>query len=296
VAVAEELSFRRAALRLHVSHPALSQQIQDLEDEIRLKLFERNARRVQLTEAGTVFLVGARRVIADAREAIEQAQEAYKGDRDRLVIGAGLSALTGPFLEDALARFRAQFPEINVTVLHLNYRRQIRALLDGSIMLGIGPLDVAAHEDKEKQLCSRLLIRSSLGIVCSRDRRFPKDERLALSSLKAEKFLSLGPEFAYGDWLRELCRRLGGFEPDISARTNSSDSIRSMVAAGMGIFVCSKIGIGDQMASLDFYLLKEGEGQFELYAKWEKRTAAAAAIHKFIETIRESIKDCASSD
>src|SRR5580704_3128790 len=62
VAVAEDLSFRRAAHRLHVSHPALSQQIHDLENELDLKLFERNSRRVELTEAGRAFLLGGRRV------------------------------------------------------------------------------------------------------------------------------------------------------------------------------------------------------------------------------------------
>jgi DNA-binding transcriptional LysR family regulator len=66
VAVAEELSFRRAARRLHVSHPALSQQIHDLENELALELFERNSRRVELTEVGRAFLVGARRALAAA--------------------------------------------------------------------------------------------------------------------------------------------------------------------------------------------------------------------------------------
>ena len=71
-AVAEDLSFRRASRRLHVSEPALSQQIGDLEDELGLRLFDRNSRRVELTEVGRVFLVGARRALASAEEAIAQ--------------------------------------------------------------------------------------------------------------------------------------------------------------------------------------------------------------------------------
>jgi DNA-binding transcriptional LysR family regulator len=109
VAVAEESSLRRAAHRLHVSQPALSQQISDLEDELGLKLFARKSRGVELTEAGRVFLIGGRRVLVAAKQAAEQAQEAAKGERGRLVIGS-LGAATISFLTGVLARFREQQP------------------------------------------------------------------------------------------------------------------------------------------------------------------------------------------
>jgi len=173
VAVAEELSFRRAAHRLHVSHPALSQQVHDLEDELGLKLFERNSRRVELTEAGRAFLLGGRRVLAAAKQAIAQAQEAAKGDRGRLVIGS-LGPLTSSFLPVALARFREQRPLVEITALHMNNRAQVEAVLNGSIMLGIGFFDSAVDEDEREQLCTRLLVRSPVGIGCSKHRRLPK--------------------------------------------------------------------------------------------------------------------------
>jgi DNA-binding transcriptional LysR family regulator len=105
VAVAEESSLGRAAHRLHVSQPALSQQISDLEDELGLKLFTRNARGVELTEAGRVFLIAGRRVLVAVKEAAERAQEAAKGERGRLVIGI-LGAVTVSFLSGVLSRFR----------------------------------------------------------------------------------------------------------------------------------------------------------------------------------------------
>ena len=96
IAVAEESSLGRAAHRLHVSQPALSQQINDLEDELGLKLFTRNSRGVELTEAGRAFLIGERRVLVAAHEATERAKEAAKGERGRLVIGS-LGAATISF-------------------------------------------------------------------------------------------------------------------------------------------------------------------------------------------------------
>ena len=79
IAIAEESSLGRAARRLHVWQPALSQQMSDLEDELGLKLFTRNSRGVQLTEAGRSFLIGARRVLVAAKQAAEQAQEKEDG-------------------------------------------------------------------------------------------------------------------------------------------------------------------------------------------------------------------------
>lgn len=99
VAVAEESSPGRAAHRFHVSQPALSQQINDLENELGLKLLMRNSRGVQLTEAGRAFLIGGRRALAAANLAADQAKEAASGDRGRLV-GAisnwGRLVATGP--------------------------------------------------------------------------------------------------------------------------------------------------------------------------------------------------------
>jgi len=122
-AVAEDLSFRRAARRLSVSEPALSQQIGDLEDELGLKLLNRNSRRVELTEVGRVFLVGARRALVSAQEAIAQAKEAASGDRGRLSIGT-IAPVTHSFLPDALAQFRELFPLVEVSVLHMDNRTQ----------------------------------------------------------------------------------------------------------------------------------------------------------------------------
>jgi DNA-binding transcriptional LysR family regulator len=119
VAVAEELSFRRAADRLNVSHPALSQQIQDLEDELGFKLFDRNSRQVELTEVGRVFPGGTQRAIQAAKQAVTLAQEAAKGERGRLIIGC-IGPLVGSFLPNALVRFRQGRPLVEVTVSHMN--------------------------------------------------------------------------------------------------------------------------------------------------------------------------------
>jgi DNA-binding transcriptional LysR family regulator len=291
VAAAEELSLRRAAHRLHVSQPALSLQISDLEDELGLKLFERNSRGVELTEAGRAFLLGGRRVLAATKQAIAQAQEAANGERGRLVIGS-LGPLTSSFLPAALARFREQRPLVEATVLHMHNRAQVEAVLNGAIMLGIGYFDSAVDEDEREQLSTRLLLRSPVWIGCSKHRRFPKRAAPKLRDFRHDKFLAFDPEYGYGyeQWVRGLCQRFGKFEPEIEAIGNSPESLVSMIAAGRGVFVGPEIGARGWTAALDFYPLTELGSEFELFTIWKKQPEVAPTIHKFIEVLQESIK------
>jgi len=237
-AVAEDLSFRRAAGRLHVSHPSLSQQISGLEDELSLKLLKRNSRRVELTEAGRVFLAGARQTLSSAQRAVTQAQEVAKGERGRLVIG-NLGSLTHTFLPAALAAFRERFPLVEVTVMHMNSHTQAEALLDGSIMLGIGYLDAGVDEEDRQSLATQLLLQCPYGIVYSKHRRFPKRDAPALSDFRNDTFLVFVPQVSpvHAHWTRELCRETGGFEPSIEAIANTCEDMISMVSAGRGVWV-----------------------------------------------------------
>jgi DNA-binding transcriptional LysR family regulator len=235
--------------------------------------------------------VGGRRVLAAAKQAIAQAQEAANGERGRLIVGT-ISPLTSSFLPVALARFREQRPLVEATVLHMNNRAQVEAVLNGAIMLGIGFFDSAADEDEREQLCTRLLLRSPVGIGCSKHRRFPKRAAPKLRDFRHDKFISFDPEYGYDheQWLRGLCQRLGKFEPEIEALANSPDSLISMVAAGRGVFVGPEIGIRGRTTAIDFYLLTEAESQFELFTIWKKQSQIAPTISKFIEVLQEAIK------
>ena len=130
-------SLRKAAGRLSVSESAVSQQVADLEYELGQKVFNRDSRRVELTETGRVFLRGARRTLASAKEAVAEAQEAAAGERGRLTIGS-IGPLMPGFLPDALAKFGEHFPLVEVTVLTMDDRTQVDALANGMIMVGIG--------------------------------------------------------------------------------------------------------------------------------------------------------------
>jgi len=112
--IADELHFGRAAARLHITQPPLSQQIRQLEDELGVPLFQRTERRVQLTEAGRAFREAARQMLAQAEQAVRTAQRAHRGEIGPLTVGFVGSAMAGLFSEILLA-FRRRFPVVELT-------------------------------------------------------------------------------------------------------------------------------------------------------------------------------------
>jgi DNA-binding transcriptional LysR family regulator len=132
VAVAEEENVSRAALRLHVSQPALSRQVRDLEDEFGFALLERSAKSVRLTEAGRVFLVGARAVLERADEAVRAARAAAGGGD--LSIGYAPS-LTARILPPALRAFQAERPGVRVALRDLSSGEMLGQLREGRLQL-----------------------------------------------------------------------------------------------------------------------------------------------------------------
>ena len=287
-AVAEDLSFRRAARRLHVSEPALSQQIGDLEDELGLRLFDRNSRGVELTEVGRVFLVGVRRALVSVEKAIAQAKEAAAGDRGRLSIGT-IAPITQAFLPDALARFRELFPLVEVSVSYMDNRTQTDALLNGTIMLGIGYPSLSMEESD--LLSIELLLRSPICAACSKNRWPAKRNRPALSDFRDDNFLAFS-EFAadYMDMVRKICRRDAGFEPTLLPVGNTLESLMSMVAAGRGVFLAPEITVRDRASGVNFHVLKGSKGEFELFLVRRKEPEPAATVNNFVKILFEAVQ------
>src|ERR1700759_5714044 len=136
VAAAEELNFTHAADRLHVSQPPFSKQIHDLEGELGINLFERRRKGVSLTLAGKAFLVDARRILNDCAISVNKAQRISRGEIGEMIIGY-ISAMTHEFFGKALEVWRLRFPGIVVNCIEMDCISQERALLEGTISLGI---------------------------------------------------------------------------------------------------------------------------------------------------------------
>jgi DNA-binding transcriptional LysR family regulator len=145
VAVAEELHFGRAAARLNVAQPALSQQIKQLERELGALLLARTKRRVALTEPGRLFLAEARRTLTQAALAVEVARGAEAGQVGRLRIGYVDAALWSP-LPEVIRAFRERYPRVALTMFERLPAEQPADIRRGDVDLAIGPPPLAAAQ------------------------------------------------------------------------------------------------------------------------------------------------------
>jgi DNA-binding transcriptional LysR family regulator len=147
VALAEELHFGRAAARLYVSQPALSQQIRILEEQVGMPLFVRGSRGVQLTPVGATLLDEARDVLRHAERLEESVEQLRRGTRGTLRIGVP-PGLPAPLLPAVLAPLRRGRSDVRIAVRELPTPEQVAALHDGSLDLGLvrEPVDDPALE------------------------------------------------------------------------------------------------------------------------------------------------------
>jgi DNA-binding transcriptional LysR family regulator len=136
VAVAEELSFRRAAERLHIAQPPLSAQIKALEAGLQLKLLERTTRSVSLTSAGRVFLEEARAILASVRQAEHRAKEAEQGVIGTLRVGI-IAPMANAWVAAILRKFRHQLPQVQLSLFDLTSAEQLDQLRDGALDAGL---------------------------------------------------------------------------------------------------------------------------------------------------------------
>ncbi|MEJ1975144.1 MAG: LysR substrate-binding domain-containing protein [Acetobacteraceae bacterium] len=210
VALAEELHFRRAAERCHITQPALSQQLKTLEDELQVQLVYRTKRQVSLTHAGEVFLEQARTLLSLGEQAVQLTQRAARGEIGQLTIGVTAPALFIVFPE--IARwFRQHLPGVTLQAFEMTTAEQEIALKSGRIEAGIvhPPLD-------DGTLACAAIADVVFKLVLSDQNPLARRPALHLRDLADEHFIlfprSIGPRLY--DTIIALCRN-AGFSPQI---------------------------------------------------------------------------------
>jgi DNA-binding transcriptional LysR family regulator len=229
-AVAEELHFGRAAARLHIAQPPLSQQIRRLEEELGVVLFNRTKRRVELTAAGHAFLQETRRVFAQTERAVRTAQRASRGEIGRLAIGFVASADLD-ILPRVLRAWQARSPQVEIELYGMLPGQQVEALHDGHIHVGFVrlPLD-------DSGLVVEPIQRDPLLAVLPAGHRLARRARVRVGDLGTEPVIlfprRMAPE--YYDLFISTFRR-AGCTPRVAHEVVTIQTIIGLVAAGLGV-------------------------------------------------------------
>lgn len=227
--LAAELSFTRAAHRLHVSQPPLSYQIASLEAELGARLFDRTSRSVALSEAGKALLPHALAVLARLEEARGHVQRVASGLQGRVHLGLAGSHFLGP-LPQFIQQFRLQRPAVEVALHEMTPSDHLQALRDGRI-----DVSVSRNPLHDGQISAGLLWRDPLVVALPPGHRLATRRRLRLIDLKDEDFVFLRIDSSpFAARLYKACVQ-AGFAPRIAQQVVEVPAALNLVAAGLGV-------------------------------------------------------------
>lgn len=232
LAVAEELSFTRAARRLRLSQPPLSRHIQALEGKLGTKLFQRSPRNVSLTAAGRAFLADTKGTLTQLQRACDSAKRAGRGETARLSIGF-VSAVLNPLLIQIFQDYRARHMDVQLTLHDSPPADQLQALVEGRLDGGfVG----STPENRTANLVFIPWSREPLLACVPPQHRLAKSRSVALAQLSEEAFVRVSPESApcFAAQIQRLCGD-AGFRPKVVHEAIRGQAVAVMVAAGVGI-------------------------------------------------------------
>lgn len=282
VAVADELSFRRAADRLHVAQPALSRQIQQLEDRLGVLLVERDKRHVALTPAGDAVLKQARTVLGLMQQLPGLAQRAAAGCSAHLRVGF-ISLVASEFLPMLVRRFRSEFPNVDVKLNEFQVLQQFEPLLREDIDVAILRL-----LKPDAAIASYVIQRQRFVVALPEGHPLCRSESLAVGDLACEDFVSLpaGPGKSFGGLTLRFCRD-AGFEPRAMHDVGDSQAMLGMVGAGVGVAIVPEAARHLRTDGVEYRPLNDLEERAEIAIAWRAQDTNPL-VGGFVDAARRS--------
>ncbi len=232
VAVAEDLSFTRAAEKLHLAQPSLTRQIHNLEEELGVRLLNRSKSQVTLTEEGRSFLADARRILALATESVLAVQRLSRGEVGQLNISY-LSNFDFELLPETLSAFRQTFPHIALNLFDMTPAEQLRALEARKIDLGFVGLPPPATAGAIQW---ESITRHRTVVVLPARHSLARKRHLKLGELENMFFVGMSEKTHPGfrAWLNRTCQ-LAGFVPRVLQDAELETALMTFVAEGLGV-------------------------------------------------------------
>ena len=285
VTLAEELHFGRAAQRLHIAQPPLSQQIRQLENELGFELFYRTKRQVQLTEAGRVFLGEVKQIFRQLEEAVQTGKQTSRGEKGKLVVGF-VSSSAYNILPEILREFSSNFPDVSLELHELTTDEQLRRLDTNQIDVGF--LRPPVNEDKFEW---EQVFQESLMVAIPQNHRLANEQMVSLHCFSNEPFILFPRFLAPGlyDSVIILCQQ-AGFCPKVVQEATQMQTIVSLVAAEMGVAIVTESLQNLQRTGVAYKPLVEATPQVSIAMIWRKNNTSPS-LGNFLAICRNRKKN-----
>jgi len=284
-AVARERHFRRAAERLGISQPPLSQQVRALEQELGVELLRRTGRRVELTSAGAVFLARVERILQDVDAAVADARRAQQGMLGKLAIGfIGSAAFS--ILPGILSTFRASVPDVQLDLIQMETAEQVRSVEEGRIDVAVLRPPVG-----DVRIAVQTIYRETLVVALRESHRLATRRKVMMRDLAAEDFILFPPQpgMMFYNMVHSLCER-AGFVPRVVQIATPMQTVIGLVSAGIGITVVPQsvrqlhapgvvyVDLGDRGARADIALAWRKSDPSDILRVFVALAKSAAAL------------------
>jgi DNA-binding transcriptional LysR family regulator len=290
LAVADTLNFCRAAERLHLSQPPLSQQVRHLEAELGANLIDRTKRQIKLTAAGEVFATKARAILVQCDEAAKLAARAERGEVGHLRLGLWqlpIPPVQTRLIIECLRTFAKRSPHVHLTLQSLLPAEQIKAVKDGDIDVGIVRLPFSQNR---KGIISETILRERILLAMSENNLLARLKTVPLRSLSGQQYIMYGRD-ANAEFhhfiVKSCCKE--GFNLNIAYFQDDLYSVWAMIGAGLGVALAPA---SLQELRLPGIVFREFEPPLPVMevALVYMRTERASVVSQFLRVAREVAK------
>jgi DNA-binding transcriptional LysR family regulator len=285
LATAEELNFGRAAERLKIAQPGLSQQIKSLEHILGTPLFDRTRRAVRLTLSGELFAAEARKTIAQADKALLAARRAGRGEIGQVAIGyVGSAAYTGA-LTTMIGGFRQAYPEAEIQIAEMEMQQQLDAMSEGRLDIGFirPPINLPAGVTTVRIMMEKILLAMPTG------HRLAGLARIPIAELKNDTFITPrhAPNISFHKYTTDACQA-ARFVPKFGPQGRDFVTIASMVAVGLGVALVPQSLKIIQLPGVCYKPIADSKVRAELSVAF-RRNEPSAVARAFAKYVRSTV-------
>lgn len=281
VAVAEELNFNRAAERLHITQPALSRQIQQLEESIPAVLLERTSKRVALTEAGMAFYTRTLSILSQLQEASTESQRVAQGHAGQLIVGIFGSSILD-LIPRVLLKFGHAYPQVDISIHPMDKDRQIQALRERRLTIGFNRL-----VPPEPDITQEVIRYEPLMLALHASHPLAEKACINLAEVLEEPFI-LYPRGVREGLMVQVRKLFGeyGTTPRVVQEVTDVTTSIALVAAGLGLCIVPQASMNLHLPDVRYRQLKcLSESKIELTCLY-RRGDQSAVLRNFLEILQ----------